>query len=90
MSIKLVDQILSKLSSIWQFDSNIEITLEANPTSFEAAKFKDFKSSGVNRLSIGIQSLNDKDLQFLGRNHSAQEAIDTIKSVRKIFDNYSF
>ncbi len=90
MPISLIDKILAKISSIWQVDNDVEITLEANPTSFEASKFQDFRSSGINRLSIGIQSLNDKDLQFLGRNHSANEAINTIKSVSKIFNNYSF
>lgn len=85
-----VEKILNEISKIWQIDKNCEITLEANPTSFEAEKFKDFKKAGINRLSIGIQSLNDADLKFLGREHSASEAIETIKTAGKIFDNYSF
>lgn len=90
MPINLVERILSKIANIWQIDENVEITLEANPTSFESQKFKDFKSAGVNRLSIGVQALNDKDLKFLGREHSASEAIEVIKTASKIFDNYSF
>ncbi|MFT6258463.1 MAG: oxygen-independent coproporphyrinogen-3 oxidase [Rickettsiales bacterium] len=85
-----MEKILEEVSKIWNIDENCEITLEANPTSFEAEKFKDFKSSGINRLSIGIQSLNDTDLKFLGREHSASEAIKTIQTASQIFENYSF
>lgn len=90
MPVYFVERILEAISKIWEIDKDCEITLEANPTSFEANKFKDFKSSGINRLSIGIQALNDADLKFLGRQHSANEAISTIKNASKIFDNYSF
>lgn len=90
MPVSLAASILKKIATIWSIDSDCEITLEANPTSFEAMKFKEFKEVGINRLSIGIQALNDADLKFLGRNHSAIEAISTIKSAQKIFDNYSF
>jgi len=68
----------------------IEITLEANPTSIETQKFKDFKDAGVNRISIGIQALNDKDLKFLGRTHSAKEALQALEIGVSIFDNVSF
>ena len=90
MPIELVDKILKKISNLWTINQDCEISLEANPTSFEAAKFKEFKNAGINRLSIGIQALNDADLKFLGRQHSADEAIKTIQSAQKIFDNYSF
>jgi putative oxygen-independent coproporphyrinogen III oxidase len=90
MPIELVDKILQKISKLWTINPNCEISLEANPTSFEAAKFKEFKNAGINRLSIGIQALNDADLKFLGREHNAGEAIKTIESAQKIFDNYSF
>ena len=90
MPVNLVERILNKISDIYQIDKNIEISLEANPTSFESQKFKDFKKVGINRLSIGVQALNDSDLKFLGREHSASEAINTIKTASKIFDNYSF
>ncbi len=85
-----VEKLLEEISKIWEMDKNCEVSLEANPTSFEAEKFKDFRSAGINRLSMGIQALNDADLKFLGREHSAAEAIDTIKTASKIFDNYSF
>ncbi len=90
MPTYFVEKILAAISQIWNINKNCEITLEANPTSFEANKFKDFKAAGINRLSIGIQALNDVDLKFLGREHSASEAISTIKTASKIFDNYSF
>lgn len=90
MPIFLVEGILKKISEIWHVADDVEITLEANPTSFESAKFKDFKKAGINRLSLGIQALNDVDLKFLGREHSALEAIATIKEAAKIFDNFSF
>ncbi len=90
MPVKLVEKILTKIPDLWEIDKNIEISLEANPTSFESSKFLDFKKSGINRLSIGIQALNDKDLKFLGREHSAKEAVNTIKTASKIFDNCSF
>ena len=90
MPIFLVEGILKKISQLWQVDENCEITLEANPTSSEASKFKDLKAIGINRLSIGIQALNDEDLKFLGREHSAKEAIATIEIAQKIFENFSF
>lgn len=90
MPIFLVEKILNKIAQLWQIDANCEISLEANPTSFEAQKFKDFRQAGINRLSIGIQALNDKDLTFLGREHSAKEAIATIQTASTIFDNFSF
>lgn len=90
MPIFLVEGILKKISQLWQIDENCEITLEANPTSSEAAKFKELRDIGINRLSIGIQALNDKDLKFLGREHSSLEAIKTIETAAKIFDNFSF
>ena len=90
MPISLVEGILNKISKSWQLDKNCEISLEANPTSFESAKFKDLKEIDINRLSLGIQSLNDQDLKFLGREHSSAEAIKTIENASKIFDNFSF
>jgi putative oxygen-independent coproporphyrinogen III oxidase len=90
MPLDLADKILKKIAELWVIDKNCEITLEANPTSFEAAKFKEFRQMGINRLSIGIQALNDADLKFLGREHNSNEAITTIKAAQKIFDNYSF
>lgn len=90
MPISLVAGILKKISSLWEIDQNCEISLEANPTSSESANFKALHDIGVNRLSIGIQALNDQDLKFLGREHSSAEAIKTIETAAKIFDNFSF
>jgi putative oxygen-independent coproporphyrinogen III oxidase len=81
---------LQKIAQLWDVDENCEISLEANPTSFESAKFKDLRRVGINRLSMGIQALNDKDLKFLGREHSSAEAIAAIEVAAKIFDNFSF
>lgn len=90
MPVSLVAKILDKLNSVWSIATNAEITLEANPTSFESQKFSDFKKAGINRLSLGIQALNDEDLKFLGRQHTSSEAIEVIKKTSDIFDNYSF
>ena len=90
MPTYFVEKILEEISKIWMVDKNCEVTLEANPTSFEGTKFRDFKTAGINRLSMGIQALNDADLKFLGRQHSASEAISTIQTAGQIFDNYSF
>ena len=67
-----------------------EITLEANPSTFEIVKFKEFKEAGINRLSIGIQSFSDDNLKFLGRNHNSETAINALKNARDIFDKMSF
>ncbi len=68
----------------------MEVTLEANPTSIEISNLKAFREAGINRLSIGIQSLRDDQLKFLGRQHSAGEAKNAIKVAAQYFDNYSF
>jgi len=90
MPIFLVEGILKKISQLWPMAENCEISLEANPTSSEGAKFKALRDVGINRLSMGIQALNDLDLKFLGREHSSAEAISTIEIAAKIFDNFSF
>ena len=90
MEVETVASLLEFVSKNWQIAKNIEITLEANPTSFEAAKFKGFRDAGVNRVSIGIQSLNDENLKFLGRQHNAIEALQTLEIASKIFPRISF
>lgn len=90
MPPSLVCSIIDKITSSWSSDKNIEITLEANPTSVEAEKLKDFKKAGINRVSLGIQAFNDPDLKFLGRQHSSKEALEAIKIAANTFDNYSF
>lgn len=85
-----VEKILNHIGKSWSVAKGVEITLEANPTSIEAQKFQDFKAAGINRVSIGVQSLNNEDLKFLGREHNADEAIQAIQTAAKIFDRYSF
>lgn len=84
----IVQGIIDKAISLW--GTPCEVTLEMNPTSFEAEKLRGFLDAGVNRISVGVQSLDDKILRFLGRNHSASEAIDVIKHVSTLFKRYSF
>ena len=89
MPLKIVGHILDISSKIFKFKDNIEITLEANPSSYEREKFKEINKLGVNRLSIGVQSLNDKNLKFLGRKHSYKDAKTAIELATNTFDNVS-
>ena len=89
MPIKILENILNVSSKIFKFKDNIEITLEANPSSYEREKFKEIKKLGVNRLSIGVQSLNDENLQFLGRKHNYKDAETAIELAKNTFDNVS-
>lgn len=90
MPVETVAAILQHIAALWPMDKDVEITLEGNPTSAEAAKFKGFAAAGVNRVSIGVQSLRDADLKFLGRQHNAGEALKTVHMARDIFPRYSF
>ncbi len=90
MEPKTVEAIIDRIQQKWQVTNDIEITLEANPTSVEAEKFKAFKAAGVNRVSLGVQALNDEDLKFLGREHNVNEALKAIEIARENFDRYSF
>lgn len=74
----------------WRTVNDLEITLEANPTSIEIDKFRAFHAAGVNRVSVGVQALNDSDLTFLGRTHSAVEAQRALEIARSVFDRFSF
>ena len=82
--------VIEKAKSLWKPADDLEITLEANPTSVEAEKFRGFARAGVNRVSLGIQSLNDEALRFLGREHSASEARGAIELAADTFDRHSF
>ncbi|MCL4125839.1 UNVERIFIED_CONTAM: hypothetical protein GTU68_010881 [Idotea baltica] len=82
---QLVEKVLSTIENCCLLASNAEVSLEANPTSMEAQKLSDFKHSGVNRLSLGVQSLHDDILQLLNREHSAIEALDCIEKAKQIF-----
>ncbi|MEO6199304.1 MAG: radical SAM family heme chaperone HemW [Sphingomicrobium sp.] len=74
----------------WRAAEDIEITLEANPNSVEAARFADLAAAGVNRLSLGLQSFHDADLAFLGRAHSAGEGLAALDTAKRHFDRVSF
>jgi oxygen-independent coproporphyrinogen-3 oxidase len=86
----VIEGIINKIKQIARLDANTEITLETNPTSFEVNKFQSFKLAGINRISIGVQSLREIDLQKLGRTHDTKQAIKTIEVARKIFPRISF
>lgn len=90
MNPAIAEKIINKLGQIGTLANDVEITLEGNPTSAEANKFKEFKHAGINRVSIGIQSMNDDDLKFLGREHSVSEALKAVDAAADVFDNYSF
>lgn len=82
--------LVERVAALWPVANNIEITLEANPTSVEIHTFPAFKAAGINRVSIGIQSLRESELKFLGREHNVQEAKQAIDQAQKTFDRYSF
>ncbi len=90
MSPKLISDIINQIDRNFKLASDIEITLEANPSSAEYSNFKSYSSSGVNRCSLGIQSLRQKDLKKLGRLHSVEEALKAYEVARFIFKSSSF
>jgi oxygen-independent coproporphyrinogen-3 oxidase len=85
-----VQAILDCVGKHWSIAPDVEVTLEANPTSVEATRFQGFRAAGVNRVSLGVQALDDTALKELGRLHTAQEALDAVAVARSIFDRYSF
>jgi oxygen-independent coproporphyrinogen-3 oxidase len=90
MEPQTADAVLQEVARHWPVAENVEITLEANPTSVEAEKFAAFREAGVNRLSLGVQSLRDEALKFLGRAHDAGQALRAIDLAAKYFSRYSF
>ena len=90
MKPETVGGILDAIAANWAVDAKVEVTLEANPTSVEANRFRGYRDAGVNRVSLGVQSLYDKDLQFLGRLHTADEALAAIKVAATTFERFSF
>ena len=85
-----VGAVLERIAARWTVGDDLEVSLEANPTSVEADKFRAFRAAGVNRLSMGIQALDDASLKFLGRQHNAAEATGAIELAAKTFDRFSF
>jgi len=89
MSAAALDRLMSDLRSLLPLDSDAEITMEANPGTFEAEKFKSYRASGINRLSIGIQSFNAQHLKALGRIHDDGEARRAVEIAQANFDNFN-
>jgi putative oxygen-independent coproporphyrinogen III oxidase len=85
-----VGAILDAIGKHWNVMPDVEVTLEANPTSVEATRFRGFRAAGVNRVSLGVQALDDASLRALGRMHTAREALDAVAIARKSFERYSF
>lgn len=90
MAPETVAAVIQAASTAWSRSNDIEITLEANPTSVEAGRFQGYKDAGVNRISLGVQALNDEDLRRLGRMHSAAEARTAFETAASLFDRVSF
>jgi oxygen-independent coproporphyrinogen-3 oxidase len=85
-----VAAILDAIGRHWSVAADVEVTLEANPTSVEATRFRGYRAAGVNRVSLGVQALDDGALKALGRLHTAREALDAVAVARGIFERYSF
>jgi putative oxygen-independent coproporphyrinogen III oxidase len=85
-----VGALLDTVASLWTVPEDIEITLEANPSSVEADRFRGYRAAGVNRVSMGVQSLDNDQLKFLGRLHTVEEALKAIGLAREIFPRMSF
>jgi putative oxygen-independent coproporphyrinogen III oxidase len=90
MQPQTVGAILDAIGKNWRVASDVEVTLEANPTSVEATRFAGYRAAGVNRVSLGVQALDDTSLKALGRLHSAREALDAVAIARRSFERYSF
>lgn len=90
MEPETVAAVIEAAQRLFRFNNDIEITLEANPTSVEAAKMAAFRNAGITRVSLGVQALDDASLRFLGREHSAAEALAALDAVRAQFDTVSF
>lgn len=85
-----VEAILDGIAARWHVPAGIEVTMEANPSSVEAERFRGYRAAGVNRVSLGVQALNDRDLKFLGRLHDVADALKAIRLAREIFPRMSF
>lgn len=89
MSAAGLDRLLSDVRTLLPIDGSAEITMEANPGTFETEKFKSYRASGINRLSVGIQSFNSQHLHALGRIHNGDEAKKAVDIAQKYFDNFN-
>jgi putative oxygen-independent coproporphyrinogen III oxidase len=85
-----VGSLLDEIGALWAIAPEVEVTLEANPSSVEARRFTGYRAAGVNRVSLGVQALADRELRALGRLHTAAEAIAAIELTRRTFPRFSF
>ncbi len=90
MKPETVGAVLDSIGKHWTVAPDVEVSLEANPTSVESTRFQGYRAAGVNRVSLGVQALDDASLKSLGRLHSAREALDAVAIARRHFDRYSF
>jgi oxygen-independent coproporphyrinogen-3 oxidase len=90
MQPQTIGGILDAIGRYWSISDSVEITLEANPTSVDATRFHGYRAAGVNRVSLGVQALDDASLKMLGRLHTAREALDAVAIARSAFERYSF
>ncbi len=90
MQPSTVAGLLDAVAGAWAVTSDVEVTLEANPTSVDATRFAGYRSAGVNRVSLGVQALNDRDLKALGRLHTTAEALAAVDTAARYFDRMSF
>jgi len=90
MRPETVGAVLDAIGKHWRIAADVEVTLEANPTSVEATRFAGYRAAGVNRVSLGVQALSDAALKELGRLHSMREALEAVAIARKSFERYSF
>nr|WP_294817145.1 radical SAM family heme chaperone HemW [uncultured Sphingomonas sp.] len=90
MPPETVAAVIAAAERHWGFEPGIEITLEANPSSVEAARFADLAAAGVNRVSLGLQALDDDALRFLGRAHGVAEGLAALETAQSVFDRVSF
>ena len=90
MPPQAVAHVLDTIAALWPVAPDVETTIEANPTSIEAGNFRGYRAAGVNRVSVGVQALNDDDLKALGRQHTAEEALAAFRLAAKIFPRVSF
>jgi oxygen-independent coproporphyrinogen-3 oxidase len=90
MPPKAVAHVLDAIAQCWPVAADAEVTLEANPTSIEAKNFAGYRAAGVNRVSVGVQALNESDLKALGRQHTVEEALEAFRLAARIFPRASF
>ena len=90
MEPETVAAVIERVAALWRLAEDAEITLEANPTSVESGRFHAFREAGINRVSLGVQLLENSALAFLGRGHSAAEAIEAVRLAARLFPRFSF